>query len=62
MRRRIIEERYGDLIDALYDGSTEVFADTEVTYEDGRKGRVKGQLVIRDAATVPVTTQRVAAE
>jgi len=62
VRRRIIEERYGDLIDALYDGSTEVFADTEVTYEDGRKGRVKGQLVIRDAATVPVTTQRVAAE
>lgn len=62
VRRRIIEERYGALIDALYDGSDEVFADTEVTYEDGRKGRVKGQLVIRDAAVVAVTPQPVAAE
>lgn len=62
VRRRIIEERYGELITALYDGSAEVFADTEVSYEDGRKGRVKGQLVIRDAVTMPVTTQQVAAE
>nr|WP_108783803.1 AMP-binding protein [Pontivivens insulae] len=62
VRRRIIEERYGDLITALYDGSATVFADTEVTYEDGRKGRVKGMLDIRDAKTVPVRTKQVAAE
>ncbi|WP_316014900.1 AMP-binding protein [Roseobacter sp. HKCCA0434] len=62
VRRRIIEERYGDLIAALYDGSDEVFADTEVTYEDGRKGRVKGTLKVIDAATVPVATKWVAAE
>ncbi|QPH53036.1 AMP-binding protein [Pontivivens ytuae] len=62
VRRRIIEERYADLITALYDGSATVFADTEVTYEDGRKGRVKGTLEIRDVETVPVEEQKVAAE
>ncbi|SOH95209.1 long-chain acyl-CoA synthetase [Monaibacterium marinum] len=62
VRRRIVEERYADLITALYDGSDGVFADTEVTYEDGRKGRVSGQLEIRDAATVAVKAHSVAAE
>ncbi|MBB5515023.1 long-chain acyl-CoA synthetase [Rubricella aquisinus] len=62
VRRRIIEERYGDLIIALYDGSESVFAKTEVTYEDGRKGFVSATLEIRDAAVVPVQTQQVAAE
>jgi long-chain acyl-CoA synthetase len=62
VRRRIIEERYGDLITALYDGSDSVFAKTEVTYEDGRKGFVSATLEIRDAAVVPVQTQQVAAE
>ena len=39
VRRRIIEEKYADLIAALYDGSERVSTETEVTYEDGRKGR-----------------------
>ncbi|MEL7215749.1 MAG: AMP-binding protein [Pseudomonadota bacterium] len=61
VRRRIIEERYGELITALYDGSTSVFANTEVTYEDGRKGSISATLEIRDAAVVG-TTIKVAAE
>ena len=61
VRRRIIEERYGDLITALYDGSTSVFANTEVTYEDGRKGSISATLEIRDAAVVS-DTMKVAAE
>lgn len=48
VRRRIIEEKYGPLITALYDGSREVFAETEVTYEDGRKGTISAILEIRD--------------
>jgi long-chain acyl-CoA synthetase len=63
VRRRIIAERYGALIEALYDGSPTVFAETEVTYEDGRKGKISATLEIRDAAIVPVAPkQGIAAE
>ena len=51
VRRRIIAERYAPLIEALYDGSSSVFADTEVTYEDGRKGKISATLEIRDVET-----------
>ncbi|MEO1677555.1 MAG: AMP-binding protein [Pseudomonadota bacterium] len=62
VRRRIIEEKYGDLIGALYSGATEVSTETEVTYEDGRKGSIKATLEIRDAAVAPVASAKVAAE
>ena len=48
--------------EALYDGSPKVSTETEVTYEDGRKGSIKATLEIRDAKVVPVETQKVAAE
>ncbi len=52
VRRRIVEEKYADLIGALYDGSKEIYTETEVTYEDGRKGKISATLEIRDAAVV----------
>jgi long-chain acyl-CoA synthetase len=52
VRRRVIEEKYADLIRALYDGSARIATETEVTYEDGRKGRIRATLEIRDAAVV----------
>ena len=52
VRRRFVEEKFGDLIGALYDGSTEQYTETEVTYEDGRKGKITATLEIRDAAVV----------
>ena len=58
VRRRIIAERYAPLIEALYDGSSSIHAETEVTYEDGRKGSISATLEIRDAATVPVAPPR----
>ena len=60
VRRRIIEEKYSDLIAALYDGSPRVSTETEVTYEDGRKGSIKADLEIRDAKVV--APMKVAAE
>ena len=48
VRRSFIAERYGVLIDALYDGSTEKFVETEVTFEDGRKGNISANVTIRD--------------
>ncbi|QGX96942.1 long-chain fatty acid--CoA ligase [Roseovarius faecimaris] len=62
VRRRIIEEKYDDLLGALYDGSKEISTITEVTYEDGRKGSISATLQIMDAAVVPVEAQKVAAE
>jgi long-chain acyl-CoA synthetase len=62
VRRRIIEEKYHDLLTALYDGSAQVTTETEVTYEDGRKGRIRATLNVLDAAVVPVGAQRMAAE
>ena len=62
VRRRIIEDKYGDLVTALYDGSERISTETEVTYEDGRKGSIKATLEIRDAKVVPVTAALEAAE
>jgi len=63
VRRRIIEEKFADLIDALYGGKSEQYTETEVTYEDGRKGKISATLEIRDAAVVGGAPEtRVAAE
>ncbi len=51
VRRNIIADKYADLLGALYDGSNSIFTETEVTYEDGRKGAITATLEIRDAAT-----------
>lgn len=61
VRRRIIEDKFNDLISALYAGDTEIFTKTEVTYEDGSKGSISATLRICDAVTVPAKTKRKAA-
>jgi long-chain acyl-CoA synthetase len=61
VRRRIIEEKYDDLIAALYSDAAEVSTKTEVTYEDGRKGYISATLALRDAKVNPVKS-RMAAE
>lgn len=63
VRRRIVEEKFADLIDALYTGKSEQYTETEVTYEDGRKGKINATLEIRDAKVVEAAGQaQVAAE
>lgn len=62
VRRRIVEEKFADIIAALYDGSDKVSTVTEVTYEDGRKGSIRATLTIVDAEVQPAAAQKVAAE
>ncbi len=62
VRRRIVEEKFNDLITALYDGSDKISTRTEVTYEDGRKGYISATLDIRDAKVQANTAQKMAAE
>jgi long-chain acyl-CoA synthetase len=53
VRRGFIAERYGALVQALYDGSKEADIATEVTFEDGRKGTIKARVLIRDCRVYP---------
>ncbi len=52
VRRSVIEDKYKDLIDAMYGGKTEIYTETEVTYEDGSKGSIAATLEIRDVRRV----------
>jgi long-chain acyl-CoA synthetase len=58
VRRRFIAERYAPLIEALYDGSTRKFVETEVVFEDGRKGKISATVEIRDMAPAQAAPQR----
>lgn len=51
VRRRIIAEKYGVLIDALYSDAKHCHIATEVTFEDGRKGTIEADLNIKDVTT-----------
>ena len=48
VRRRIIAERYAPLIDALYSDVDACHIDTDVTFEDGRRGQISADLKIDD--------------
>ena len=54
VRRNIIAEKFDDLLTALYDGSSEIFTTTEVTYEDGSKGSISATLEIRSVGTTKI--------
>ena len=53
VRRRIIAERYAPLIDALYSDAGTCHIDTEVVFEDGRRGEISADLRIGDIETAP---------
>lgn len=50
VRRNFVAEKYAVLIDALYGGKTSQFIETEVKFEDGRRGRVAADLPIVSVA------------
>ncbi len=51
VRRRTVTERYAPLIDGLYGGDDHAFIESEVTFEDGRKGKLAADLAIASAET-----------
>jgi long-chain acyl-CoA synthetase len=48
LRRAFLEERYHEIVEALFSGATEVHFDTTVTYEDGRVAHSKTDLLVMD--------------
>ncbi|MDJ0615094.1 MAG: AMP-binding protein [Rhizobiaceae bacterium] len=62
VRRSFIADRYGELIEALYDGSEEKHIETEVVFEDGRKGKISADIKIQDAPVFASAAAKEAAE
>ena len=60
VRRKVIDQRYQELIDALYSNRDRVAVETEVTFEDGRTGMIQAEMAIRDM--VPPAAVQQAAE
>ncbi|WP_038013732.1 AMP-binding protein [Thalassobaculum salexigens] len=48
VRRGVVSERYGQLIDALYGDAGTARLDTEVMFEDGRRTRVQADMTIME--------------
>jgi long-chain acyl-CoA synthetase len=61
VRRGFIAEKYAVLVDALYSGKSSCFIETEVKFEDGRKGRISADVKIRNAKVFPVPQAQAAA-
>jgi long-chain acyl-CoA synthetase len=59
VRRGFIAERYGPLVTALYDGSRNAHISVEVTFEDGRKGWIEGDVEIVEMKAYPVASAAV---
>ena len=53
VKRGFIGERYKVLVDALYEGKPSQFIETQVSFEDGRKGVVSADLKIMDVKVFP---------
>jgi long-chain acyl-CoA synthetase len=53
LRRGHIVDRYGPLVEALYNGSTEAQITTEITFDDGHKGTIAARIAIRDMQPYP---------
>ncbi|HYN58288.1 MAG TPA: AMP-binding protein [Rubrivivax sp.] len=53
VKRGFIGERYQVLVDALYGGKTSQYIETQVGFEDGRKGMVSADLKIVDLKVFP---------
>jgi len=53
VRRGFIGDKYGVLVDALYNGKVSQFIETRVKFEDGREGMISADLKIMDARIFP---------
>ncbi|MFT0849403.1 AMP-binding protein [Achromobacter sp. F4_2707] len=60
VRRGFIAQKYGVLVDALFEGRESQFIETEVKFEDGRTGRISADLRIIGAKVFPSNTQKAA--
>lgn len=48
VRREVVHDRYGEIIEAIYQGLDSVHVDTTITFQDGTKQRIRTDLRIVD--------------
>ncbi|WP_296583848.1 long-chain fatty acid--CoA ligase [Xanthobacter sp.] len=53
VRRGVINERYGTIIDAMYEGQKVIDVDTTITFQDGTRQRIKTKLDVIDLGAPP---------
>ncbi|WP_129632723.1 long-chain fatty acid--CoA ligase [Candidatus Oscillochloris fontis] len=59
VRRRLVAQRYKEIVDALYGDQADVEIETTITYQDGRTALLKTKLHVEDmTAPAPVTDGR----
>jgi long-chain acyl-CoA synthetase len=58
IRRGYIAQKYAPLIEALYAGRDQVSVEAQVTYEDGRTGTMRADVMIRDVDDAPARAPR----
>lgn len=58
LRRVFLEERYADLVEAIYDGNDSVDLEIAVTYQDGRQGVLRARVAITDVEGAPQTARK----
>ena len=60
VRRAFIAQKYSILVDALFEGKSNQYIETEVKFEDGRKGKISADLKIVQAKIFPGNTRKAA--
>jgi long-chain acyl-CoA synthetase len=62
VRRKVVAEKYGEIIDAIYDDAPEVHIDTLITFQDGSKSRIVTDLVVETMDGANLAKTKAAAE
>jgi long-chain acyl-CoA synthetase len=58
VRRGVVAEKYGDIIEAIYADRPAIDIDTVITFQDGTRQRIRTRLDIVDLATAPAPAVR----
>jgi len=62
VRRKVVAEKYAEIIDAIYDDQPEVHIDTTIQFQDGSKSRIVTDLVVETMNGASIPTTKAAAE
>ncbi|HEX5845395.1 MAG TPA: AMP-binding protein, partial [Rhodoplanes sp.] len=62
VRRGVINEKYADIIEAIYAGKSEIDVDTVIRFQDGATQRIRTKLAVVDLEPGPAPAVAMAAE
>lgn len=62
VRRKVVAEKYAEIIDAIYEDKPEVHIDTTIQFQDGSKSRIVTDLVVETMDGASIQTNQAAAE